>query len=410
MVALDEMPLPEVVATLSVPEARLAIGSEAAAALAECDVVVRSPGVSLHKPEMQALLAGGTPVTTATSLWLSEHGSANVVGITGTKGKSTTASLAFHLARASGVDAALAGNIGVPALDLLDRDPPDLILLELSSYQIADLATGPETAVITNLYREHLDWHRTESAYRAEKLRIFSLPGVRTAIVNARNPELTLAAAAVERVVSYGEPSGWDCDQEGLWHCGELVVAAGDLPLPGPHNALNLCAALTALEAVDVTPPLPAGLAGFDALPHRLQVCGERDQVAWVDDSISTTPESTLAALEAFPDRDVILLAGGQDRGQDYADLGAELARRGAAIVGMPTTGERAVTAAREAGVSAERAIAAADLAGAVGLAREIARPGSVILLSPAAPSYDHFRNFEERGDRFQALSQARMP
>ncbi len=387
--------------------ARVAVGADAVEALAGCDAIVRSPGVSIHRPELLGLRQRKIPITTATGLWLAEQGGRGVVGITGTKGKSTTAALAQHLALAAGRDTALAGNIGVPALDLLDRDPPELTFLELSSYQIADLANGPETAVITNLYREHLDWHRNEETYREEKLRIFSLPGVRTGVVNARASELVRAAAGIERVVHYGGPAGWDCDEAGVRHAGELAIGAADLPLPGPHNALNLCAALTALEAVGIEPPLPGGLEGFASLPHRLQPCGERDDVVWVDDSISTTPESTLAALASFAGRDVVLLAGGQDRGQDYAELGAALAGRGAALVGMPTTGERAVDAARNAGVPPDRALGAADLAAAVELARGIARPGSVILLSPAAPSYDSFRNFEERGDRFRALLEA---
>lgn len=401
--AFDAPPAEAEVAAIAA-DARVVVGAEAAAALSECDVVVRSPGVSIHRPELQALREQGVPVATASGLWLAEREGRGVVGITGTKGKSTTAALAQHLAHAAGRDTALAGNIGIPALDLLDRDPPELVFLELSSYQIADLETGPETAVITNLFREHLDWHRSEEAYREEKLRIFQLPGVRTAVVNAREPDLARAAVDVERVVPYGEPGGWDCDEAGVRRDGELVVRAVDLPLPGPHNALNLCAALTALELAAVEPPLPDGLAGFGGLPHRLQSCGERDRVLWVDDSISTTPESTLAALASFPDRDVVLLAGGQDRGQDYDELGSALARRGASIVGMPSTGERAVAAARAAGVPAERAVAAADLAAAVALAQSLAHAGGVVLLSPAAPSYDRFRNFEERGDRFREL------
>jgi len=385
-------------------DARVVVGAETVGALAGCDAVVRSPGVSIHRPELTELRERGIPIATATGLWLAEQGGQGVVGITGTKGKSTTAALAQHLALAAGHDTALGGNIGIPALDLLDREPPELTFLELSSYQIADLTRGPEVAVITNLFREHLDWHGSEEAYREEKLRIFRLPGVRTAVVNAREPELVEAAAGVPNVVLFGEPSRWDCDEAGVRRGGDLVIPAAELPLPGPHNALNLCAALTALEVAGIDPPLPAALAGFSSLPHRLQPCGERDEVAWVDDSISTTPESTLAAMAAFADRDVVLLAGGQDRGQDYTELGAALARRGAAVVGMPTTGERAVAAAREAGVPPERAVAAADLAEAVELARRLAPPGGVILLSPAAPSYDRFRNFEERGDRFREL------
>jgi len=403
--AFDAAPDAETLASLAVPEARVAVGAEVVEALAACDVVVRSPGVSIYKPELGELLGGGTPVTTATSLWLSEHGSAGVIGITGTKGKSTTAALACHLARAAGVDAALAGNIGVPALDLLDRDPAELILLELSSYQIADLETGPEVALVTSIFPEHVDWHGADAAYRADKLKLLGLPGVRVAVVNGRFPELVAAAEEAVNSVAFGVPDGWDAGAPGIARGGTPVLAAEELPLPGEHNAVNLCGALAALEAVGVEPRLPGALEGFEPLAHRLEVVGESGGLLWVDDSISTTPESTLVALDSFPGRDVVLLAGGFDREQDYAALGSALAARGAAVVGMPTTGVEVVEAARTAGVAAERAVEAADLESAVAAARAIAEPGSVVLLSPAAPSYDRFRNFEERGERFRALA-----
>lgn len=406
VVAFDLTPDPDAFAALGVPKARLAIGPEAVEALSGCDVVVRSPGVSIYKPEVQALLAGGTPVTTATSLWLSEHGGAGVIGITGTKGKSTTAALAFHLAKAAGVDAALAGNIGVPALDLLGREPaPTLVLLELSSYQIADLASGPEIAVITSIFPEHVDWHGTDAVYRADKLLLLGLPGVRIAVVNGRFPELLAAASSAESHAAFGVPDGWDADPSGITRRGSRALDANLLPLPGEHNAVNLCGAMAALEALGVEPSLPDDLEGFKPLSHRLEVIGESGGLLWVDDSISTTPESTLVALDSFPGRDVVLLAGGFDRAQEYSALGAALAARGAAVIGMPTTGIDVVDAARAAGVSSERAVAAADLETAVAAARAIAGPGSVVLLSPAAPSYDRFRNFEERGQRFRALA-----
>jgi UDP-N-acetylmuramoyl-L-alanine---L-glutamate ligase len=403
VIAFDE-PVERAVPDAIAPDARVAIGPEAVEALASCDVVVRSPGVSIYKPELRALRERGTPVTTATALWLAEGGGAGVIGITGTKGKSTTAALACHLARATGRDVALAGNIGAPALDLLDREPPELVVLELSSYQIADLPTGPEVAVATSLFREHLDWHGSERAYRADKLKLLGLPGVRVAILNARSPELAEAAAGGAGRVLYGDPEGWDADAAGLSFRGAPAVGAADLPLPGEHNALNACAALAALGAFGIEPPLPAAFEGFRPLPHRLEIVGERGGLLWVDDSISTTPESTLAALAAFPGRDVVLLAGGQDRGQDYAGLGAALAERDAAVVGMPTTGPRVVGAARAAGLPGERAIEADGLEAAVERARQVAAPGGVVLLSPAAPSYDRFRDFEERGERFREL------
>jgi UDP-N-acetylmuramoylalanine--D-glutamate ligase len=327
--------------------------------------------------------------------------------VTGTKGKSTTAALAAHLLSAAGEPAQLAGNIGVPAIDLLDADPGAAVVLELSSYQIADLDVGPQVAVFTNLYREHLDWHGSESAYRGEKLRLLELPGVRVRVLSARDAALRAIEPPGE-VRRFGAPDGWDISRDGLTLRGQEIVAAAELPLLGMHNALNLCAALAAIEAFGVAvPPLPASLAGFRALPHRLQVVADCDGVLWVDDSISTTPESTLAAMASFPDRELVLIAGGQDRGQDHGELARELARRRATVVGVPSTGGRLVAAAKDAGVGAGRALTTADLAEAVALARSLAGPAGVVLLSPAAPSYDHYRDFEERGRRFAELARA---
>ncbi len=277
--------------------------------------------------------------------------------------------------------------------------------MELSSYQIADLKRGPEVAVITNLFREHIDWHGSEEVYRSDKLRLLGLPGVRVAVVNARDERLIRAVHADAATLLYGLPGGWDAGAGGVTLRGELVVSQEELPLRGEHNTLNLCAALATLSAWGIaTPPLPEALRGFQALPHRLEVVSERDGVQWVDDSISTTPESTLAALTSFAGREIVLLGGGQDRGQDYTRLGQMLAERGAAIVGLPTTGGRLVAAARTAGVPATRAILTDGMEEAVLRARVLAAPGTTILLSPAAPSYDNYRNFEERARHFRAL------
>jgi UDP-N-acetylmuramoyl-L-alanine---L-glutamate ligase len=403
--AFDEEPDTATLDRLRAPTARVVTGRQAPGALAECELVVRSPGVSIHRPEMAQLRDAGVPVTTATALWLAEHGSAGVIGVTGTKGKSTTAALAFHLARAAGHSTQLAGNIGVPALDLLDAPPAEVTILELSSYQIADLDTGTEVALVTNLFREHTDWHGSEENYRAEKLRLLGLAGVRVAVLGARDRQLLAAAPTDVEVKHFGSPEGWDATDAGISLRGVQVLTSAQLPLPGTHNALNLCAALSALEALGVDPPvLPQALAGFASLPHRLEPVAERDGVLWVNDSISTTPESSLAALASFPDRDVILIGGGQDRGQDYSKLARTLARRRSGVIGVPSTGARLIDCARAAGVTPERALEARDMKDALALARTLARAGAVILLSPAAPSYDHYRDFEARGERFREL------
>lgn len=411
--AFDAPPPGDVRDTLRAPAARIVSGAEVAAALTDCEVVVRSPGVSIHRPEMLALREAGVPVTTATALWLAERGGAGVIGVTGTKGKSTTAALVFHLARAAGRTAQLAGNIGVPALDLLDREPAEVTVVELSSFHIADLQTGPQVALITNLFREHADWHGSEGAYRAEKLRILELPGVRVSVVNAHDAQLMGALAAMAHpnirapieTRRFGVSDGWDVVAEGVALEGVTVARSSELPLRGEHNALNLCGALTALEAFGVAPPpLPESLDGFKSLPHRLETVAERDGVLWVNDSISTTPESTLAALASFPGREIVLIGGGQDRGQDYAQLGRVLAEGDATVIGVPSTGARLIAAAQDAGAPADRVLAAADMSEAVTLARTAARPGAVVLLSPAAPSYDHYSDFEQRGERFREL------
>jgi UDP-N-acetylmuramoyl-L-alanine---L-glutamate ligase len=407
--AFDSTPDPDVRETLLAPDALLVSGEEILPALSRCDVVVRSPGVSIHRPELRALATAGVPVTTATALWLAERGGDGVIGVTGTKGKSTTAALISQLLRASGRSVGLAGNIGVPALDLLDADLEDVAVVELSSYQIADLAVGPAVAVFTNLFPEHLDWHGSEATYRREKLRLLELPGVRVRVLGARDEHLRALHASGE-VRYFGASAGWDVVADAVTRSGVPVLDTADLPLLGTHNAMNLCAALTALEAFGVDPPpLPESLAGFRALPHRLQTVAAGGGVSWVDDSISTTPESTLAALASFPGRDVIVIGGGQDRGQDFAALASEIAARGAAIVGVPSNGARLVDAARRAGVPEARALQAADLAQAVELARSLVAAESVVVLSPAAPSYDNYPNFEARGERFAALARAAL-
>jgi UDP-N-acetylmuramoylalanine--D-glutamate ligase len=378
--------------------------ADAVAGLAGCEVIVRSPGVSVYRRELVELRERGLHVTTPTSLWLCEHGAERVVGVTGTKGKSTTAALLAQLARAAGLSVELAGNIGVPALDLLDSPEPQLTVLELSSYQLADLACGPEVALVTNVYREHTEWHGSEQAYRADKLRILGLPGLRAAVLNGRDEALVAARAEVP-VTLFGVDGGWNVDGDRLVRAGEPRAEISQLPLKGVHNALNLCGALATLETAGISVADPAAaLSGFRPLAHRLEELTSDGPALWVNDSISTTPESAVAALESYADRPLVLIAGGQDRGQDYDVLAGAVARAGAQLIGVPSTGPRLLEAARAAGVEPSHIHHCEDLADAVRTASGLAGEGAVVLLSPAAPSYDRFRDFEERGETFRRL------
>jgi len=190
-----------------------------------------------------------------------------------------------------------------------------------------------------------------------------------------------------------------------------VLFGPEQIPLRGAHNARNVTAAITAIEAAGLPlPPLPQALAGLTALPHRLQtVHTDAGGSEWIDDSISTTPESTIAALEAFADRAVVLIAGGSDRDQDYDRLGLTLAARTAAteLILLPETGPAIAGAATSHGYAEDRMSTTGDMREATRLAVQLATPGSVVLLSPAAPSFNQYANFEQRGDDFAACAKS---
>src|SRR3954447_12712485 len=222
--------------------ARVVDAAGAAEALRGCDLLVRSPGGSIYRPEIHI------PTATPTGLWLAEREGRDVIGITATKGKSTTAKLIAHLIAKTGQRVLLGGNIGRPALDFLDDDDTPAVI-ELSSYQIADLTYGPEIAMASNVYSEHLQWHVTFEAYRADKLKLLALPGVRRCVLNATSPEVMAAPRATDDVFLFGEPPGWHVTAAGEVARGDERF--GPIPLFGRHNALNVCGALAALNALE---------------------------------------------------------------------------------------------------------------------------------------------------------------
>lgn len=366
------------------------------------DVVVRSPGVPLRGAGLTTARRHGVHVTSGTNLWFESQAPDNVIAVTGTKGKSTTAALLAHLLRASGRDVALLGNIGTP---LLDHDAPasthDVVVVELSSYQLADLHEPVPVGVWLNLYAEHLDWHGSRAAYAADKGRIVTLS--RTLVANADDRDVAAAAAEhgdVRWVAAGGDPVRLGDD---VLPRHALVAALDASSLVGHHHVANLAMALAAGATAGAAPDtLLAHVASFTPLPHRLQLVHD-DGRRWVDDSISTIPEAAVAALRAFPGVPVTLLAGGYDRGQDHAPLVDELAARDdVTVVTLPDTGDRLAADLRRRDLASE---AATDLADAVALAATCTPDGGVVLLSPAAPSYGHFTSFEQRGDRFAMLA-----
>ena len=404
---------------------RLAIDTEASASrLSAFDVVIKSPGISPYRAEALAAAAQGTRFIGGTALWFAEHAGADgiaarTVCVTGTKGKSTTTALLAHLLREGGHVTALAGNIGVPLLELLDPPrEPAFWAIELSSYQTGDVAASgarPEVAVALNVFPEHLDWHGSEDRYVADKLQLLTGARPRIAVLNADDPRLVALGVRLSAMSSpasevrwFGGADGWHLRGEDLYRGGELVMDTAALPLPGRHNRGNLCAVLTAIEALGLDAmPLARHAATFRPLPNRLQTLGTRDGISYVNDSISTTPHASLAALDCFHGRRVAILVGGHDRGVDW-DVFAD-AMRGqapAAIVTMGQNGprifERLAPVALRFGI---RLSAADDLAEAMRQAKAALADDGVILLSPGAPSFGAYRDYVARGRHFAALA-----
>lgn len=381
-------------------------GSGGHDALAACDVVVKSPGISRYGPVAEALVAAGVALVGGLGLWLEEADRSRVCSITGTKGKSTTAAVAGHLLEHLGYRSLVAGNIGRPPWDPEAGDDWDYWILETSSYQATDLTSSPPVVAVTSLAPDHLDWHGSVERYYRDKLSACTQPGAELTVADGTSEELRRRAALLGpsvRWVLEGDPS-----LDGAW------VDALELPARHYHrDALIARACLTGLgvpEACDED-LLRRAARGFAPLESRFHPIGTVDGVEFVDDSLATNVLPTLAALEAMGSRPVALLVGGQDRGLDYAPLGRAVAVRGAPtlVVALPTAGERARAAVEEAlaqrlaDISQVDLLDAAELGTATQAAFEWARqrPGAAVLLSPAAPSFGQFRNYKERSAAF---------
>lgn len=399
----------------------LATGAGGLDALRRCDAVVKTPGISRYRPEVAAIEAGGTPVVGGLGLWLAEADRDRVVCVTGTKGKSTTAAVAGHLLARLGHRVLVGGNLGLPPYDPEAPTDVDYWVVEVSSYQAAEVAWTPPVVAVTSLHPDHLTWHRGDpETYYADKLSLCTQRGADLTVANGDSPLLrgrraqlgprvewvTVPEAPPDTVGGTGTAGGPPDD----W--------TAPLGLLGAHNRRNAHIARACLAALGVAEAgddeaLARAAAGFEHLESRLCPVGTVDGVLFVDDSLSTNVLPTLAAVEAFPGRRVAVIVGGQDRGIDYTPLAAGLAARPAptlvAITASEAAGRIREALADPAGAGFE-VVEARDLGAATRAAHAWARPDGVVLLSPAAPSFDRFRDYRERAAAFTAAVVALGP
>jgi UDP-N-acetylmuramoyl-L-alanine---L-glutamate ligase len=378
--------------------------------LSAFEVVVKSPGISPYRPEALEAAGRGTRFIGGTTLWFAGRPDARTVCVTGTKGKSTTSALLAHLLRAGGHRTALTGNIGQPLLELIDGEA-DYWVVELSSYQTRDVARSgvrPGIAVVTNVFPEHLDWHGGEERYVADKLSLLTEARPRIAVLNAGDARLAALDLPGSEVRWFGRADGWHLRDDMLWRGDAAVFDSARVPLPGRHNRGNLCAVLAAIEALGLdAAALAPHAATFVPLPHRLQPLGRRDGILYVNDSISTTPHATLAALDVYRRDRVAVLVGGHDRGLDWTVFADAMASRPPAlVVTMGQNGPRIHDLLAPVAAGSGFALrAASDLADAVAQASAGLGGEGVVLLSPGAPSFGAYRDYGERGRHFAALA-----
>ena len=365
-------------------------------ALLDCDVVIKTPGISRYSLEVAKLTGAGVQIVGGLGLWLAGADLRRVVCITGTKGKSTTTAITGHLLNGLGHRTLTGGNLGVPPFDPEVGDDFDFWVVEVSSYQAVDVPVSPPVVAVTSLHPDHLPWHRDDpEVYYRDKLSLAAHPGADLTIANGDSPLIRERRALLGPRVEW---VGATDDPDATW--------LAPLQLLGVHNRRNALIARAILRALGVSDD-PAALAaaaeGYGGLPSRLQAVHTVEGVTFVDDGLSTNVLPTLAAVEAFPDRRIALIVGGQDRGIDYRALGEGLGARQVPVhvVTIPDNGPRI----REALQPAVSAVDAPDLDEAVRAAYEWARPDGVVLLSPAAPSFGHFRDYRDRGDAFAAAA-----
>jgi UDP-N-acetylmuramoylalanine--D-glutamate ligase len=385
--------------------APLAGGDHAFPALVTADVVVRSPGVPQTHPWMREIRDRGITVTSGSALWMADHAS-RTIGVTGSKGKSTTSALISHLLAAVGRPNVFGGNIGVPLLDL---PASEQYVLELSSYQCSDLTDSPRVAVVTALFPEHLDAHGGEREYYRDKLNLLR-HDPEMIVVNGADERLrdeirgVTDASGFPPIPAGADDSRFRIEDELVYCSDEQLFARSTLRLKGAHNGRNLCVALAVLDGlghdvVALRDELAAAAATFEGLPHRLTEIEDPSGLTFVDDTLATSPYSAMHAIEAYAGRPLTVLVGGTDRGLDYAPLREFLADREITVIGLPDSGPRIL--AELSGLPRVRTENAEDLPAAVRLARKLTPAGGVVLLSPAAPSYGRFRNFEHRSEVF---------
>ena len=393
------------------------LGEDNLSRLKGFDIIFRSPSALPTKHEFQSAVKKGAILTSEIEMVL-KLAPCKIIGVTGTEGKTTTTSLIYEICKKAGYNCFLGGNIGKPIFTKINQmKPEDIVILELSSFQLMGMTVSPNIAVVTNIFPDHLNVHKSYEEYQDAKKSIFRNQTEEGIVILNKDNEITekFADEVKGKTIFFSSTkklkNGYVYDREDgfIKKCTdgkcEKILNKNDIKLRGIHNYENICSALAATETVASKEAQIEAVKNFKGVEHRLEFVREIDGVKYYNDSIGTSPASTIAGLNAF-DENIILLAGGSDKGLDYKEIGEVIAKKVGTLILTGPTAQKIEEATKQA-LSEEKSIKIIhtnNLEESVKVAKEKARSGDIVLLSPASASFDAFKNFEERGNYFKTL------
>ncbi len=392
------------------------IGEDNLSRLHGFDIIFRSPSILPTRRELSNEAERGAVVTSEIEMVL-KLVPCKVIGITGTEGKTTTTSIIYEILKKAGYKCFVGGNIGKPIFTQINEiKPDDIVVLELSSFQLMGMEISPDIAVVTNIFPDHLNIHKSYEEYQQAKKNIFLHQDDKGILVTNKDNDITkeFETEAKGKVILFSSletlKNGYIYDrQDGKIKCcidgkKEELLDKNEIKLRGKHNYENICAALAATNCLVNRETQIEAIKQFKGVEHRLEFVRELDGVKYYNDSIGTSPASTIAGLNAF-DENIILLAGGSDKGLDYKEIGETIAKKVGTLILTGPTSEKIENATKLALSNTNRKmeiIHCNNLEEAVKISKEKAKTGDIVLLSPASASFDAFKNFMQRGEMFK--------
>lgn len=389
------------------------LGADYLEHLEGADVIFRTPGMRPDLPQLIKAIEAGAVLTSEMEVFF-QLCPCRIIAVTGSDGKTTTTTIIAGLLKEAGYRTFVGGNIGHPLLCEVDEiHPDDMVVLELSSFQLMTMKQSASVAVVTNLAPNHLDVHTDMAEYVDAKRNIFLHQESEDKLILNADNEITSAFVKEARaeVVTFGRLNDADVTLKGddIVFRGRSVLNVRDILIPGAHNQENYMAAIAAVDGLVPEEVIASFAKRFGGVAHRIELVRELDGVRYYNDSIASSPSRTIAGLKSF-DQKVILIAGGYDKHIPYDALGPYIAKCVKRLILTGDTAEKILAATEQAPeycLGCPEIVLCDDLKSAVETARETAVPGDVVILSPASASFDRFKNFEERGNVFKALVMA---